>query len=144
MRMRGWIAVVWLLVPGVCAAVPPAVHQCADGQGGHLYQSMPCAPGATLRQWAIPPAPAGEGKPARIATPSVQPSPGRVATPAPGVRRAPRRSTGKASTGPHTRCLAARAERETTLARLGMKRGYADLRRLNDRVSAACNHRPAR
>ena len=42
------------------------------------------------------------------------------------------------------RPLAARTDRETSLARLGMKRRYEDLRRLNDRVSAACNHRSGR
>lgn len=54
--MQGLLAVMWLLAPGADGAAQPAVYKCADGQGGHLYQSMPCAVGATLRRWDIPPA----------------------------------------------------------------------------------------
>ncbi|WP_394005119.1 hypothetical protein ACF3M1_08575 [Luteimonas sp. WGS1318] len=133
-----------LLAPWLACAAQQAVHKCNDGQGGHLYQSMPCADGATLRRWEIAPSSHDGVGETRDARPAAQPAP-RRATASDTLRRsASRGATTARSADPHARCVAARANREATLARLGMKRGYEDLRRLNDRVSAACNHRNVR
>ena len=141
--MQGLLAVMWLLAPGADGAAQPAVYKCADGQGGHLYQSMPCAVGATLRRWDIPPASVDTAPPPRTPGTSTRPAP-RSASGSESGARTPRSSAARKQADPHARCLAARTDRETSLARLGMKRRYEDLRRLNDRVSAACNHRSGR
>lgn len=138
--MQGLLAVMWLLVPGADGAAQPAVYKCADGQGGHLYQSMPCAAGATLRRWEIPPASVDTAPPLVTPAPSARPVPRRTSG-SERVVRTTRSPAARKQADPHARCTAARADRETSLARLGMKRRYEDLRRLNDRVSAACNHR---
>lgn len=124
----------------LCVAWPAAaqsVYKCADGRGSHSYQSQPCADGEALRTWSAEvrdvPAAQSTQKPVqpatqRRATTSTQ----RTSTPrAPATRRDDQ----------HARCLAARTSRETALRKLGTQRRYDDLRRLNERVSAVCNHR---
>lgn len=118
-------------------AFAQSVHKCADGRGGHSYQSQPCAGGEALRTWDItvydtPAAPAAREKP-RAPRRTLPPATQRDAT-------APRRPAARRD-DQHVRCLAARASRADALQKLGNQRRYDDLRRLNERVSAVCNHR---
>jgi hypothetical protein len=131
-----------LLALCVLPASAQSLYKCRDAAGGIVYQSQVCA-GATLRRWEI-----AELRPPPAATRPVQTT--RKARPARSyaarggsLRAAPRRSAAPRDDR-HARCLAARAQRETTLARLGLQRRYDDLRRLNDAVSSACNHRGIR
>ncbi len=130
-----------LLMLCLLPASAQSLHKCQDAAGGIVYQSQPCA-GATLRTWEI-----AELRPSPVAA-----QPARVTSNPPSSRpravrarslRAPRRSAAPRDDR-HARCLAARAQRDKTLARLGLQRRYEDLRRLNDAVSSACNHRGIR
>jgi len=125
---------VLLLVAWPVAA--QSVHKCADGRGGHSYQSQPCADGEALRTWnaEVQDAPTTTA-PRRPAKPPTQ---RRAAT---STRDRPTRATTPRRDDQHARCLAARAGREDALRKLGTRRRYDDIRRLNERVSAVCNHR---
>lgn len=137
--MRTW-TVLLLLLPGAVSSSEPSVHKCIAVDGSAVYQSMPCTDGPAVATWAFVAPPA--------ASPTVQTS----VPPRPRVRLPPRRverseERGRATPADrdqHARCMAASSARDRTLARLGMKRRYDDISRLNDRVSAACNHRGAR
>ncbi|MEF3081526.1 hypothetical protein V3391_04780 [Luteimonas sp. SMYT11W] len=127
-------AVLLLLVAWPVAA--QSVHKCADGRGGHSYQSQPCVDGESLRTWTAevqdPPATTAVQRPAKPPTQRRAAASTRDrTTPATTPRRDDQ----------HARCLAARASRENALRKLGTQRRYDDLRRLNERVSAVCNHR---
>jgi len=132
--MRAWLCVL------LCMAWPAAaqtIHKCADGRGGHAYQSLPCE-GEVLRSWAVEVRDAPAAPVARAATSR--------STRPPASERAPwqavlRRNRSTSRDNQYARCLAARASREQTLRKLGSQRRYEDLRRLNERVSAVCNHR---
>ncbi|MEN4903359.1 hypothetical protein [Luteimonas sp. TWI1416] len=130
-----------LLMLCVLPATAQSLHKCREATGGIVYQSQACA-GATLRTWEI----------ADLRPPPVVAQPVQVTSNTPSARprtvrarrlHAPRRSAATRDDR-HARCIAARAHRDTTLARLGLKRRYDDLRRLNDAVSSACNHRGIR
>ncbi|ASR44437.1 hypothetical protein BEN78_14765 [Xanthomonas citri pv. mangiferaeindicae] len=130
-----------LLALCVLPASAQSLHKCREAAGGIVYQSQACA-GATLRTWEIAdlrPAPVA-AQPAQVTSnpPSARPRAMRTRS-----FRAPRRPSAPRDDR-HARCLAARAQRDKTLARLGMQRRYDDLRRLNDAVSSACNHRGIR
>lgn len=118
-------------------AAAQSVHKCADSRGGHSYQSQPCAEGEALKSWDMPAY-------APSTTPATVPksrAPRRTATPASQrATTAPRRPAASRD-NQHARCLAARASRDSALQKLGNHRRYDDLRRLNERVSAVCNHR---
>ena len=117
-------------------AAAQSVHKCADGRGGHSYQSHPCADGEALKTWDSI-ADATPAAPAPVAQPR---APRRTAAPATQRATTPRRPAASRD-DQHARCLAARASRDSALQALGNQRRYDDLRRLNDRVSAVCNHR---
>ena len=127
-------AVLLLFVAWPVAA--QSVHKCADGRGGHSYQSQPCADGETLRTWTaeVQDAPAVTTSQRPVKPPTQR----RAAT---SNRNRPARATTPRRDNQHARCLAARASRDNTLRKLGTQRRYDDLRRLNERVSAVCNHR---
>ena len=126
-------AALLLLVAWPVAA--QSVHKCADGRGGHSYQSQPCVDGESLRTWTAevqdPPATTAMQRPTK------PPTQRRAAA---STRDRPTRATPPRRDW-HARCLAARASRENALRKLGTQRRYDDLRRLNERVSAVCNHR---
>ncbi|WP_143704025.1 MULTISPECIES: hypothetical protein [Luteimonas] len=140
--MRIWLAVLLLCGP---PAFAQQIYKCSQATGGHAYQSRPCEAGDALQVWD------GEA----LAGPSANPVPTAAAEPPGGTRatrpRAHRQGAHAASTvrqrartrapDRHARCEAARDRREAELRRLGLKRTYDQLRALNDRVSAACNHR---
>jgi len=132
--MRICLSVLLMLAWPVAAQ---SVHKCADGRGGHSYQSQPCAEGEALKSWDIPAY-------APSTTPTAVPKPRasrRTAAPASQRATTAPRSPAASRDSQHARCLDARASRERTLQKLGNQRRYDDLRRLNDRVSAVCNHR---
>ncbi|WP_159681792.1 hypothetical protein [Luteimonas sp. 9C] len=128
-------AVLLLLVAWPVAA--QSVHKCADGRGGHSYQSQPCTEGETLRTWTadeVQDAPASAASQRTVQPPTQR-------RPATSSRARPARATTPRRDDQHARCVAARASRENSLRKLGSQRRYDDLRRLNERVSAVCNHR---
>ncbi|KLI98000.1 hypothetical protein [Luteimonas sp. FCS-9] len=135
-----WTMCVLLALYALPAAAQ-SLHKCWDTAGGIVYQSQACE-GATLRRWEI-----AEFRPPPAAAQPMQAKPTARATRSQLARersvRAPRRSVA-ARDDRQARCTAARARRESTLARLGLQRRYDDLRRLNDAVSSACNHRGIR
>jgi len=134
MPMRICIIVLLLIAWPVAAQ---SVHKCADGAGGHRYQSQPCADGETLRTWSAE----LENAPTSPAQDSAAKPPAQRRAPT-ATRRSPTpRAPATRRDDQHARCLAARASRENALRKLGTQRRYDDLRRLNDRVSAVCNHR---
>ncbi|ATD67712.1 hypothetical protein CNR27_09945 [Luteimonas chenhongjianii] len=124
---------------GMSATDAQSVFKCADARGGHSYQSEPCSQGAPLRTWTADGPPVLAEVPA--ASSPVSHAPVRR-TPGAGERRgvSPRVSRSRGD-DQQARCTAARANREAVLHKLGTRRRYDDLRRLNDRVSAVCNHR---
>lgn len=136
MRM---VCVLLLWLGGIPMVGAQSVFKCADGQGGHSYQSQPCAQGEPLRTWAADSQPVVSAAPA--AANVVKPAPVQRATTVGGRRAASRRVSGTRGNDQQARCTAARADREAALRKLGTQRRYDDLRRLNDRVSAVCNHR---
>ena len=136
--MRGLL----LLCLCLCLTSPAgarSVHKCADGRGGHVYQSQACPQGASLRTWDAVPDPAPTSTPTAVSTRQpARPRPG--PTSGQRVRDASRTAPARRD-DQNARCLAARASRDSALQKLGHRRRYDDLRRLNERVSAVCNHR---
>ena len=68
-------------------------------------------------------------------------SSGSAARAGPAPRAAPRRARARAggsASSSRSRCEAARAKRDATLARVGLKRTFDLLRKLDDEVRAAC------
>lgn len=134
MRMSS-VLMLWLGMISLAGA--QSVHKCADGRGGHSYQSQPCAQGEPLRTWAVE-VPPGVAAPVRSAA---TPVPARRDTAVATRRPATRRTSASRRDDRHARCVAARANRTAVLRQLGTRRRYDDLRRLNEQVSAVCNHR---
>ena len=128
-----------LLLLCLCLTAPAAaqsVHKCADGRGGHVYQSQACPQGESLRIWEAVPDPASTPAVANIRPPARP----RQASTSRRNREVPSAAPARRD-DQHARCLAARASRDSALQKLGQRRKYDDLRRLNERVSAVCNHR---
>lgn len=134
MRMA-WVLLLGL--GGMSAAQAQSVYKCADGRGGHSYESQPCTRGEPLRTWAAD-ASAIASAPAASAA---KPAPVQRASSGGGPRIATPRGSSPRGNDQQARCMAARAKREAALRKLGTQRRYDDLRRLNDQVSAVCNHR---
>lgn len=136
MRM---VCVLLLWLGGMSVAGAQSVFKCANGQGGHSYQSQPCAQGEPLRTWTADSQPVVSAAPAAESV--VKPAPVQR-TKTTGARpAASRRVSSTRGNDQQARCSAARADREAALRKLGTQRRYDNLRRLNDRVSAVCNHR---
>lgn len=134
MRIGLLVVLMWVLV---WPAFAQSVHKCADGRGGHSYQSQPCMQGETLRTWEIDIA-----DPPQVASPPrAKPAAPRRSTRSTTPSKAASRVRASPRDNQHARCLAARASRDDALRKLGNKRRYDDLRQLNARVSAVCNHR---
>lgn len=108
----------------------PTVYRCVDGKGGVSLQSHPCGPGhRTTREVAVS---------RDFRTPMRRP----VAVPSPSQQ------TVVYSTGPseqemrlaarRANCATARRQREQTLERVGLRRDYDLLQRLDRMVANAC------
>lgn len=118
----------------------PTVRKCVDALGHVTFTSAACGSGQRLegRYDATPdaPAPAAAGTrssegaaPRRAAAPRTVPEPRGASRP---------RTRGSAGPSPARRCQAAKERREATLRRVGLKRSFDLLRRLDDEVWAAC------
>ena len=117
------------------------VHKCVDRSGQVAYQSDPCSQvQTTVRIWEARPDPV----PDRPSLPVAAPRP-------PAASAYPKARTGRASTGRTTgasipvenagnsrACQAAKATRDRTLERVGLKRTFDLLRRLDEAVHRAC------
>lgn len=134
---------------GLCAGVlhlPAAVHaqvlrKCVDAQAGVAYQSQPCPPGA-CEAWAR------EYVPDPPPPPSPAVVPGKPVTSTAAMPRGARRGGARTAMGARiglsprdgsTACEAARARRERVLTRVGLKRDFDLLRRLDETVRRSCD-----
>ena len=113
-------------------ALAETLYRCVARDGAISYQSQPCMASARLDRVV-------EYRPEPVA--NVERSP---AGP-PSTRRASRPGPRAATAGhapratPADRCRAARTKRDAALERLGLKRTYAQLSRLDASVRAACD-----
>jgi hypothetical protein len=119
------------------------LHQCTAPDGATSYQSAPCAAGSRMiRTIAVSPdperTPADQARQAREQR--RQQEAARYLSSLAGTdRQATHRTVRAPSPDPQrTRCEAARRQREETLRRVGLKRTFDLLRRLDDRVYEAC------
>ena len=117
------------------------VHKCVDHRGNVAYQSQPCADSqTTARTWEAQPDPVSDRSALPVSTPR---SPANSAYP---KVRGGRSKAGGASgasipvenSGNSRACEAAKATRRRTLERVGLKRTFDLLRRLDDAVNRAC------
>jgi len=133
--LPGWLLAVASVTPQVNAQV---VYKCVDASGSVSYQSQACPQGAaTTRSWDSEP-PKAFG-PERIAADRDIAKTSRQLQQRNRLNSA-RRSTGSApARAPkQTACEAARTHRRSTLAKVGLKRDFDLLRKLDDQVAAAC------
>ena len=126
-----WIAATLALL--LCeAAHAQVVYKCVSKDGRIEYSSWPCKSGQVTRKAiAAPPDPAER---------YVPPAPRSTAGVASRVTRnfaGPTRAQQKRSVR-EAACDQARRDRDTTLARVGLKRNFDLLRRLDDTVRDAC------
>ena len=111
------------------------IHTCIDGKGMKSYQNAPCAPGqrnAGVRSYAVQPEdPASTARSIAIQQEMVRRN--RPSGRATIVRAGnPRRAVGP------TPCQAAKAKREATLKRVGLKRTFDLLSQLDSEVWDVC------
>jgi hypothetical protein len=125
-----------VFVVGLTGCMAPAtaiagdLHRCI-GPAGVTYQQVPCGPGQVLSK-AIPvvaDAPAEKPKAAKTQRKSG------AARPAPPGSRGSRTDTIERR---RATCATAKAARDEKLERLGLRRTFEDLRKLDDRVQVAC------
>jgi hypothetical protein len=127
-----------LLLPGTHAvaqdAVAQRIHICVDARGARSYQNLPCA--ADQRTASVRPYETKPEDPALAArTAAIQQEMDRRNRPsgkATVVRAASARRAGP------TPCQAAKIKREATLKRVGLKRTYDLLSRLDSEVWELC------
>ena len=124
---------VCLLVAGSVALPARAeqLYRCVGPGAAISYQSLPCAPTARLDRVV-------DYRPDPVATaPQATARPRTVRNRAARTAHAPRerRVTPTAA----DRCRIARAQRDAALQRVGLKRTYAQLSRLDASVRAACD-----
>lgn len=137
-RAGSWraLALAIAVLPGLAPAHAQTVQKCIGAQGQITLTSGACGAGERLaaRYDAAPePVPTVAVVPAdRPATAAPSRARGSVA----GARRA-RGGAARARTKPDA-CQAARARRDRTLQRVGLKRTFDLLRKLDDEVWAAC------
>ncbi|MBJ6984678.1 DUF4124 domain-containing protein [Luteimonas sp. MC1750] len=134
---RDVLAVVFCLMCCGAPAAAQTVQKCVGSDGHVTLTSEACGAGQRLaaRYDAVP-----EPMPAAASAAA-----GRQETDRQGrrgvQRTVARRGTGRATAGSRPgadRCEAARARRERTLQRVGLKRTFDLLRKLDDEVRAAC------
>lgn len=127
------LALVTCIAPG--SADGATVYTCVGPDGSRTHGSQPCADGqrtAAERPFVR--------DPTTLTTP-------RAAKPAPAARPKATSRKSEITSGAHRkplidkkreRCERAKANRESTLERVGLKRTFDLLRRLDDEVHAAC------
>ena len=122
-------------------ATAQQVHKCVDRSGNTAYQSAPCGHGqATARTWEAEPDPVVGNIPASAAShPVTQDSRHRASR---GTGSRGRRTAGASipvDNGGNSRaCAAAKATRTRTLERVGLKRTFELLSKLDEAVRRAC------
>ena len=117
------------------------VHKCVDRSGNVAYQSQPCAhTQTTARTWEAQPDPVPDRPPAPVSKP-------RRATESAYPKHKGRRSRQGGvpgasipvdNAGNSRACATAKATRTRTLERVGLKRTYELLGRLDEAVRTAC------
>lgn len=126
------IAICLLLATRVAAQ---EIHTCIDAKGIKSYQNLPCDPGhrtASVRSYeAKPDDPAVAARSAAI-----QQEMDRRNRPS-GKATVVRTAANRRPSGP-TPCQAAKAKREATLKRVGLKRNFDLLSRLDSEVWEVC------
>lgn len=108
----------------------PMVYRCVDGAGGVSLQSQPCGAGQRMTRAVAAPAYVEPVRP-RIAA---RTGPSRSAT----YEFTPPSAADQQRAQHEVRCAIARREREQTLERVGLKRTYDLLQRLDAMVAQAC------
>lgn len=139
MRHGGWLAcALWS-----ASAMAQTVHKCVDADGTVSYQSASCSAGLReAARWdATPePAPTAEQLRSRQAAREHERAESEFLSRRAGTANARvARNVGAAGrASPPSACAAARAAREETLERVGLKRTYELLSRLDEQVRKAC------
>lgn len=127
------ILLVFILLPAA-QAVAQEIHTCIDNRGNRSYQNLPCDSGqrtAAVRTYeAKPDDPAVAARSAAIQQEMDRRN--RPSGKATVVRTANRRPAGP------TPCQAAKAKREATLKRVGLKRNFDLMSRLDSEVWEVC------
>lgn len=138
--LRPLLVVVCLVLAGNAPAVASGtVVKCLDAGGQIIFTSTGCPDGTRL-------AATYEAEPDAVLTPAARRGRTRneatpTAAPRPRARSAPRTAgprSGSKRDPARARCQAARDKRDRTLERVGLKRTFDLLRRLDDEVRAAC------
>lgn len=139
MLFHARIRLILLVFIAICAlpaaqATAQEIHICIDAKGIKSYQNAPCDPGqrtASIRSYeAKPDDPAVTARSAAIQQEMDRRN--RPSGKATVVRTANRRPSGP------TPCQAAKAKREATLKRVGLKRNFDLLSRLDSEVWEVC------
>ncbi|MFT4178265.1 MAG: DUF4124 domain-containing protein [Thermomonas sp.] len=121
-------AILMLAAPtGTSAA---ELYRCTSSAGPVSYQAQPCRPGQRLDR-VIDYQPVPDSPPMRI-DPAPKPKPARATS----VRSHARRS--KPAMTDNERCRAAREHRDRQLQKLGLRRTYDQLGKLEEPVRAIC------
>lgn len=136
----------WWLVCALWSAQGAAqtVHKCVMADGTASYQSLPCdGPAREAARWDAPPEPPPSAE--QLATLALLREHGRAESEFLSRRAGTgRRESGASRTqviraaGRPSSCDAARATRDQTLERVGLKRTYELLSRLDEQVRKAC------
>jgi hypothetical protein len=126
-----WIATVAALLLALAGtAHAQIVYKCVGKSGKTEYSSWPCKPGQITHQAiSAPPEPVRRYVPPPRATPSTHGQVNYFSSPTEAQQERAARDAA---------CHQAKRERETTLARVGLKRTFDLLRRLDDNVRSAC------
>jgi len=124
------IVVMALVGSGAAPVMAADLHRCV-GPAGVTYQQVPCGPGQVLSKTipVVTEAPAEKAK----ATKS-QRRTGATRLGSSGARG----STSDSIDRRRAMCATAKRVRDEKLERLGLRRTFEDLRKLDDRVQAAC------
>ncbi|MDR0181853.1 DUF4124 domain-containing protein [Lysobacter arvi] len=133
-RRREYARILWLLMALPCTlAVAGSVHKCVGPNGVASYQDVPC--GRDMREathWEAP----SDPPPSNAAPPSAPVRERASARPA----RSPGSRVVRSEARP-SECEAAKANRDRTLERVGLKRTFDLLSRLDEQVRNACRGR---
>lgn len=136
MRTVAWILVAMLSTP----AGAQTIHRCVTRNGGVAYQSEACSADAlraTTKRYHAPP----DDPQAMQRLKAIDADMERRRQVAIGKSSASARQYRRVVDKGAARCTAARARQAQTLERVGLKRTFDLLRRLDDAVRAACESR---
>lgn len=125
-----------MLAPFVAFADAPAVHVCVDARGHVAYQNAPCPDGQRtrdVRPYRLQPVDAALASRTKDIEQEMDRRNRGVSGP-----RAVRASSGRAAKTAPDPCKAAKAKRKSTLDRVGLKRTYDLLSRLDGEVWEHC------